>query len=569
MISLRTGKPVNDVNMGIFHPIKNEYRWLIVNAFPEFREGETTPYRVCSTFSDVTGRRRAQDAIQQSEERFSKAFHSSPDMLTIINLDTGEYVEVNESFINTTGYSREELIGLTRDDINIWASPEEEEKMGRLMAKDNMIRGEEFHIRAKSGEIRTWQCSADVITIGGDRCLLGVAADITDRRRAEAALKESEEKFIKAFRASPAIMAISRSKDGVFLDINNALCNTTGYTNEEVIGHSAMELGIWGDPKERIRYLRMLQEHGSISNAEIKFRMKSGELRDFLLSAELISLSGETCILVVLIDITERKRAQEQERETQNLRELNRLRTELLANVSHELRTPLASIKGFTTVMMDYDNKLNSDEKRDYLEIIDNNTDRLSELIEQLLVMSRLGAGTLTIEKSPNHIEQLCQDVIAEAKVWASDYQFTIDIPSTLPRAHIDARRIRQVINNLIENAVKNSERGSKINISARENADMILMTITDEGLGISKKDQPRIFDRMFHADRNHKSGASGAGLGLSICKGLVEAHDGRIWIESEEGKGTRCFFTLPIYRSRGNSHGKKDKGQYHSLHRR
>lgn len=245
------------------------------------------------------------------------------------------------------------------------------------------------------------------------------------------------------------------------------------------------------------------------------------------------------------------------------------LRTELLANVSHELRTPLASIKGFTTVMMDYDNKLTTDEKMEYLDIINHNTDRLSELIEQLLVMSRLGTGMLTIEKEPHNIELLCRDVIAEAKVRTPEYQFVLTLPARLPRAHIDAKRIRQVLDNLIDNAVKNSLPGTKVTISAKKNTDMILINVTDEGLGIPQKDQPRIFDRMFHAESNQKSGMSGAGLGLSICKGLVEAHGGRIWIESEEGKGTRCFFTLPIYKRRGDNHGKKDKGQYHSIHRR
>ena len=96
----------------------------------------------------------------------------------------------------------------------------------------------------------------------------------------------------------------------------------------------------------------------------------------------------------------------------------------------------------------------------------------------------------------------------------------------------------------------------------------MILITITDEGMGIPKEDQPHLFDRMFHVDNNKISSRSGVGLGLSICKGLVEAHGGQIWIESEEGKGTRCFFTLPIYKSSGNSNGEKTKGQHHSLHR-
>ena len=115
---------------------------------------------------------------------------------------------------------------------------------------------------------------------------------------------------------------------------------------------------------------------------------------------------------------------------------------------------------------------------------------------------------------------------------------------------------------------MKHSSAGTEISIAARKSNGEIVVSVNDEGLGISWKDKPCVFDRMYHAERNHKPGVTGAGLGLSICKGLIEAHKGRIWIESEEGKGTRCFFTLPTYNNRGVSHGKKDKRQYHSMRR-
>ena len=182
--------------------------------------------------------------------------------------------------------------------------------------------------------------------------------------------------------------------------------------------------------------------------------------------------------------------------------------------------------------------------------------------------MSRLGAGMLTIERSPHDIRKLCQKVISEAKIRSPEYQFKLDLPAKLPRAHIDKKRIRQVLDNLIDNAVKHSSTGTKISIAARKNNGEIMVTVTDEGAGISREDKPHIFDRMFQTERTHKPGVTGAGLGLSICKGLIEAHKGRIWIESEEGKGTRCFFTLPIYNSRGVRHGKKSKGQHHSMRR-
>ncbi len=245
----------------------------------------------------------------------------------------------------------------------------------------------------------------------------------------------------------------------------------------------------------------------------------------------------------------ERKQA-EAAREAENLRELNRLRTELLSNISHELRTPLASIKGFATMLLDYDRRLKRAEKREYLETIDKNTDRMVELIEQLLEMSRLHSGMLAIEQKPTSISRLCQEAIAEAQVRSPTHHIMLDLAGRLPGVNIDARRIRQVLDNLIDNAVKYSQAGTEVTVSARRAEGELLVTVTDRGISIPQKDLPQVFERMFRSRQGQIPAEGGAGLGLSICKGLVEAHGGRIWMESEEGKGTKCFFTLPITRS-------------------
>jgi signal transduction histidine kinase len=233
--------------------------------------------------------------------------------------------------------------------------------------------------------------------------------------------------------------------------------------------------------------------------------------------------------------------------EAENLKKVDNLRAELLANVSHELRTPLASIKGFATMLLDYEKRLKPDEKHEYLEIIDKNSDRMVELIEQLIEMSRLGAGMLSIKRTPVNVGQLCRDAIARAREMAADFIFTQNIPTRLPRVNADAQRIRQVLANLIDNAVKYSQPGGEIDLSVRRTGTEILFTVTDHGMGIPKDDLPHVFERMFHSPRRKKSGIPGAGLGLPLSKALIEAHGGRIWIESEDGAGTRCYFTLPL----------------------
>jgi PAS domain S-box-containing protein len=372
----------------------------------------------------------------------------------------------------------------------------------------------------------------------------------------EQILRESEEKFAKVFRSSPESIAITRLSDGVYKEVNDSFIHVFGFSREETIGHQSSELNIWAQPGARKIMIQQLTEHGRIGNEEYQFRTKSGEIRTVLFSAEQIEFDGETCVLSVANDITDYKRMEAKALEAEKLREVDKLRTELLANVSHELRTPLASIKGFATMLIDYSERLTPSEKREYLETIDKNTDRLVELIEQLLEMSRLGVGMLSIRKKPANVIVLCQDIIAKARIRAPGHIFVLDLPFKLPRISIDDKRIRQVLDNLIDNAVKYSNAGTEIALSVRKTESEMLFTVTDRGSGISKDDLSHVFERAFHSSWGQKSGISGAGLGLPISKALVEAHGGKIWIESEESVGTRCFFTLPLETVPADSRG-------------
>jgi PAS domain S-box-containing protein len=502
---------------------------------------------IITSSTDVTERKKMEQALRDSEEKFSKAFTSSPNAVCLVSIDDSRFIEINGSFASFTGYTKKEIIGHTPNELNLWVNPDDMKKMTKSLQKMDRVVNTEIKSRMKSGEIRTGLFSAQTLDIGGARRMILVITDITEQVKDKEALRESEEKFSKAFRASPESIVITRLSDGAYLEVNDSFTRVFGFTREEAIGHKSRELDIWTQPGARKKMIRQLTKQGRVSNEEFQFRTKSGEIRTALFSSEQIEYDGEPCILSVTNDITEYKRMEAQALEVASLREVDRLRTELLANVSHELRTPLASIKGFATMLIDYDKRLTAEEKREYLETIDKNTDRLVELIEQLLEMSRLGTGMLSIKKSPANVINLCQTIISEARVRAPTHNFVFDLPLKLPIINIDDRRIRQVLDNVIDNAVKYSEAGTEITLSVRKTGKEMLFSVTDHGVGIPKKDLPYLFQGMFHSARGQKHGAAGAGLGLSICKGLVEAHGGKIWIESKEGVGTSCYFALPM----------------------
>jgi two-component system phosphate regulon sensor histidine kinase PhoR len=232
-------------------------------------------------------------------------------------------------------------------------------------------------------------------------------------------------------------------------------------------------------------------------------------------------------------------------------KELDKMKLQLLSTVSHELRTPLASIKGFTSTLLREDVEWDEDAQREFLEIIDQESNRLTELIENLLDMSRVEAGALSIEKERTDIRRLLQEAIAEIRAHAGKHSFVLDIPAKIPSITADPRRIRQVTHNLLQNAIKYSPDGGQITVRATPGAKYLTVQVSDEGLGIPQEHHDRIFERFFQVDSASTRRTGGSGLGLAICKSIVEAHGGRIWFESEPGKGSTFYFTLPVAQKR------------------
>lgn len=225
----------------------------------------------------------------------------------------------------------------------------------------------------------------------------------------------------------------------------------------------------------------------------------------------------------------------------------NKPKGDLLPTVLHELCTPLTAIKGYACLLLDCDYRLAHDEKLECLHSINSATDRLTELVENLLDMSRGQAGRLKLQKEPASISKLIQEAVVEAQVRASGHRLVSKVERGLPAVTVDARRIRQVLDNLIDNATKYSKEGSTVAVGARRAGPALLVSVSDEGMGIPAEDLDRVFDWMYRAESGESSSKRGFGLGLAICKQLVEAHGGRIWMESEEGRGSVCSFVLPL----------------------
>jgi signal transduction histidine kinase len=221
----------------------------------------------------------------------------------------------------------------------------------------------------------------------------------------------------------------------------------------------------------------------------------------------------------------------------------------LLGNVSHELRTPLASIKGHVEVVLDEQVGPVNERQREALAFADRDADHLDRLIEELLVVSSIEFGNLRLQRTRVDLREAidwCVERMGkelQQKVIGVD----IDTPPDLPRMMADRDRIVQVLSNILRNAINYSPRDSRIAIAARRTDGVVETRVTDQGIGVPADSLERIFDRFYQVDPSTTRKVGGVGLGLYICKGIVEAHGGRIWAESAEGKGTTIVFQLPI----------------------
>ena len=290
----------------------------------------------------------------------------------------------------------------------------------------------------------------------------------------------------------------------------------------------------------------------------VEAEIATGTLRQHYFAATVASVrAGETSgAVIVLHDITE-------------LRKLERIRRDFVANVSHEFRTPLTAIQGFTETLLagamdDPQNRLR------FLGIILEHSRRLARLTEDLLKLSQMDADRLELEVRRVSVSVLVESCFETARHRAAEKELnlSLDLPPGIPDVSGDARRLQEVLQNLLDNANQYTLPGGKITLSVRRRAEEVIFTVTDTGIGIPQADQPRIFERFYRVDVARSREAGGTGLGLAIAKHLVEVHGGRLWVESEVGQGSQFHFSVPLFdpeppapRSTANSSGGRGNG--------
>jgi len=355
------------------------------------------------------------------------------------------------------------------------------------------------------------------------------AAVEIERKQAEEALQISEAKFSTAFRSSPDAITISTLQDGCYIEVNDSCLRMLGYSREEMIGQTALDLGIWARPEERDAIKQALQAHGAISNQEIQFRKKTGDVFPALFSAEIIDLEGEPCLLSVAADITMLKQA---EKALERLAEVG----ELAAMIVHEVRNPLTTIK----MGLNSFKKLQLSERfQEYLALALDEADRLQRLLNQILLYSR----PQTLRRSPLELQPFVRDTLSTLQTipTASGKHFTFVAPDCVIKVLADPDKLKQVLINLVTNAYEAISENETITVSLEKPTNnQVWIQVCNGGEPISAEVLPKLTKPFFTTKVN------GTGLGLAIVKRIVEAHDGEFSIESSTVTGTIAKVKLP-----------------------
>lgn len=382
---------------------------------------------------------------------------------------------------------------------------------------------------------------------GKPLCIALVLRDITDRRQAEAALKDLEERFSTAFHASPAGIAIVRIQDGRFIDLNRSLLQSLGYAHEEIIGKTMADLGLWQSSERYARLVEQLELHRTARDFKCRWVSKSGEVRDLQIAAEPMELSRESCLLIVAEDITERLQLEDQLRQAQKMEAVG----QLAAGIAHDFNNILTVVQGHASLLLS-DGSL-ANKSTESARCVSTAADRAAKLTRQLLTFSRKQVvqwKELELNRVVQNLASMLRSLITE------NISLTFHYLEELPPIRGDANMLEQVLLNLVVNARDAMPKGGNIVIdtsvqtldaeAAKKNprakaGRFVCLTVMDTGSGMDAATLERIFEPFFST----KEFGQGTGLGLATVYGVVTQHNGWIDVTSALGHGSlfRVYF--------------------------
>jgi len=507
---------------------------------------------VLSLVLDVTARKRVEEVMRASEEQYRLLFESNPQAMWVYDLETLKFLAVNNATVEQYGYSREQFLEMTIAQIR---PPEDVPRLHDYLAlgSPGFDRAGEWKHQKKNGDIIIVDIIAHQLDFSGRRAELVMALDITERKLAEEALVESEDRYRDLVDNSHELMC-THDLEGRIISVNPWAARVLGYKQEALIGLQIRQ-GLMPEYRDQFDdYLREIRENG-FARGIMKVRTAEGETRVWEYYNTLRTQGVQNPIVRGMAhDVTERRQALKREKEARLEAETaNRLKDEFLSTLSHELRTPLTAIIGWSRLLID--GEVEPDKRPKALEIIARNARFQAHLIDDLLEVSRIITGKLRLEFTPCELRPVIEAVVESLRPTAEAKAVSVELllEPDVALVYGDADRLRQVIWNLLSNAVKFTPRNGSVQVRVQRDKTHVAIAVRDSGEGIKRDFLPHIFERFSQADGSTTREHGGLGLGLAIVRHLVELHGGTVRAESQgEDLGSTFIVTLPLKEASG-----------------
>ena len=500
---------------------------------------------------DETTNKKAELKLHESEEKYRGLVNNISDMIYEIDIK-GICSYVSHQLFDISGFTPEEM---TSKNVFKFVHPDDlmlvaKEVKKAFNTEDN--RYMEFRLRHKDGYYVPIASRFSAIKIGGEKKITGVLVDITERKKVEQKLKESEEQFRTI--AEQAFMGIMMIQDNKISYINSALLDIFEFSAKDTEGWTKEDITKLVHPQDLeflIEYRQKLREGipGIKSYYSYRVYTKSGKLKWIDQFSKNIVFNGEPAELLTVIDITEKKGAEEE------LIKLNNLKSELFVRTSHELKTPLVSIKGFSDLLLTVHRSKLDDYSLSKITAIKNGADRLQKLIGDILKAAELESGYTKINLKNDNLSNIIHICIREIQGFADlrNHELEINVQPKLI-TNFEEEQIHKVVSNLLSNAIKYTPPNGKIEIKSELRDNLIITSIKDNGIGFTSEEKQKIFKQFGKIERygqNLEVVTDGTGLGLFISRKIIELHGGEIWVESEgRNQGSAFYFTLPLSQS-------------------
>ena len=490
---------------------------------------------------DITDFKKIEADLQQSKFLLESIADGLPDSIFAKDLN-GNFLFVNAALAKSVGQDPKELFG--KNNYSVFLPDEANKTLEKdfEIMRSGKIETFEEQLTTPSGSFVFLTTKGPMKDAHGKIVgLFGIARDITERKKEEEALRVSQEKFVFAFDSSPNAILIQDEETGQYLEANASVKTVFGYSHKVFLRKTPLDLNLYKDMAVREKLLEILKTNDFVQNMEIVGRHKTGTDLYLLLTVVRRYIDNRPFLYVNVQDVTQRKQVELE------LQKLNLDKDRFISILGHDLRGPVNSIVSLLDIVNENISNMEMDEIKEIVRLVYQSITNTSRLLDDVLLWATAKSGTMEFNPKIINFTMDCHDIIDLLQFTATAKNITIELLSEISlEVYADKNMLDTILRNLISNALKFTNEYGKINVSAQKNREGVVVSVSDNGVGISDKDLKKVFDKTELFTSIGTNEEKGTGFGLKLCQEFVEKHGGKIWVESEVGVGSTFHFSLP-----------------------